>query len=172
MDENIVYIGTIVQIKGFRGGFIVSDLQPDQPNLKKGAEVNIGYSMQFSHPYTIDSWKTTKLTAQVKLHEIRTDKDADSLKEMGVFVDKKELISADEKYVSYDEAVGCMLIEEDTEEEIGKILEVWETPANRVWLVAYKDKEVTIPVIDDVVKHIDYKNKVILVKMIDGLLDI
>lgn len=166
-----VYIGTIVQTKGYEGMAVISDLQPDIPILEKGMRVQVGYSDKFSRSLTIKTWKNSKVGALVVFNEIHSDSEVRELKEMGVFAKKEDLQKIDNHFIPLDEIIGCILINDETDEEIGEILEVWETPANKVWLVSYGDKEVTIPVIDDVVLEIDIENKVIYVNLLEGLLD-
>jgi 16S rRNA processing protein RimM len=47
-----------------------------------------------------------------------------------------------------------------------------ELPANDVWLMKYNNMEIPIPVIDDVIKKVDIKNKEIYVELIDGLMEL
>ncbi len=168
----MVYCGTIVAIKGYSGNVVVSDLQPDVPPLHEGMRVNIGYSEQFSREFVIESWKTSKLKSIAKIKNIDTDNSAKELKEMGIFADKEDLRQIDENFIALDEIIGCQVIDTETKNVLGEILEVWETPANKVWLIEYQEREVTIPVIDDVVISLDIKNKKAEIKILEGLLDI
>lgn len=167
----MVYCGTIVAVKGYEGNIIVSDLQFEVPPLVSGMKVNIGYSEQFSREFTIEEWKVSKLKVVAKIKNIDSNEVAKEYKEMGVFVEKNLLHELDETYIALEDIIGCKLFDAETDEHLGEILEVWETPANKVWLIQYGGQEITIPVIDDVVKSIDIENKKVKISMIEGLLE-
>ena len=57
-------------------------------------------------------------------------------------------------------------------EKIGTVMEWWTMPANDVYLIRTETGELPIPVIDDVVKSVDFRKKRIHIVMIDGLRDI
>ena len=54
---------------------------------------------------------------------------------------------------------------------LGKIDNVLNLPANDVYIVLNKDKEILIPAIKDCVKKVDIKNSVMIIHPIDGLLE-
>ena len=53
---------------------------------------------------------------------------------------------------------------------IGRVINIYETGANDVWVVK-GEKEYLIPYIEDVVKDIDIENKTIKITPMEGLLD-
>lgn len=56
-------------------------------------------------------------------------------------------------------------------EELGKVIEILTPGANDVWVVKGKNgKELLIPYIEDIVKKVDIKEKVILIEPMEGLL--
>ncbi|KKK39589.1 16S rRNA processing protein RimM [Mesobacillus campisalis] len=66
--------------------------------------------------------------------------------------------------------IGCLVYTVDGE-EIGKVTEVLSPGANDVWVVKKgREKEKLIPYIEDVVKKVDIKEKVILIEPMEGLL--
>ncbi|MBM4763954.1 ribosome maturation factor RimM [Bacillus sp. B15-48] len=70
----------------------------------------------------------------------------------------------------FQDIIGCLVATIDGE-EIGKIVEILTPGANDVWVVkAKKGKEILIPYIEDVVKKVDIKEKLILIEPIEGLL--
>lgn len=60
---------------------------------------------------------------------------------------------------------------DETRGELGTVREVIITGANDVWVVGLDDKEVLIPVIEDVVLLIDHESSVIQVKLLPGLIE-
>lgn len=168
----MVYCGTIVAVKGYEGSMVVSDLQMDVPALQEGMTVNIGYSEQFSREFKIFEWRQSKLKSIMKLVNIETTESAKELKEMGVFANKEDLKEIDKDYVPLDDIIDCEIFNIETGDKIGVILEVWDTPANKVWLIEHDNREVVIPVIEQVVRSIDIEKKRVEIQLIDGMLDI
>lgn len=168
----MIYCGTIVAVKGYEGSMVVSDLQRDVPALQAGMAVNIGYSEQFSREFKILEWRQSKLKSIIKLVNIETTESAKELKEMGIFANIDHLKELDKDYVPLDDIIDCEIFNIENGEKIGVILEVWDTPANKVWLISHDNREVAIPVIEQVVKSIDTENKRVEIQLIDGMLDI
>lgn len=70
----------------------------------------------------------------------------------------------------FQDIIGCLVATIDGE-EIGEIVEILTPGANDVWVVRGKTgKDILIPYIEDVVKKVDLKEKVILIQPMDGLL--
>jgi len=55
--------------------------------------------------------------------------------------------------------------------KIGVITDVWLLPANDVYVVESKGKEILIPAISDVVKKVDLENKMVIIELMEGLID-
>ena len=54
---------------------------------------------------------------------------------------------------------------------IGKLVDVMWCPANDIYIVKNNSKEYLIPVVDEFIKEINYKNKEIVISPIDGLIE-
>lgn len=79
-----------------------------------------------------------------------------------------EEIELGEHEFYYSDIIGCTVFNEDT--PIGRVIEIFETGANDVWVVK-GDKEYLIPYIADVVKEIDVEGRRIQITPMEGLLD-
>ena len=67
---------------------------------------------------------------------------------------------------------GAVVINEDTEEEIGKVTDVMETGANNVFVIETKEgKEVLFPVIPDCIKKVDTKEGIVRAHVMKGLIE-
>lgn len=170
MKKELEYIGTISGTKGYKGEIVVSDVPVGIENLRKSCKIGIGYSSNFVKFYTLNSWRYNKKKSSLKLEEIKSDADVKNLLEKGVFVKKEDIIS--EEIGLTDEIIGCKVIDFDSGEELGKIIDVWYLPANDVWLLRMKDGNLPLPVISDVIKEIDLEKELIKVHLIPGLIDI
>lgn len=65
--------------------------------------------------------------------------------------------------------IGCTVFD-DEDTPIGRVIEIFETGANDVWVVK-GDKEYLIPYIADVVKEVDVEGRTIHITPLEGLLD-
>ena len=54
---------------------------------------------------------------------------------------------------------------------IGKLVDIMWCPANDIYIVKNNNKEYLIPVVDEFIKEINYKNKEIVISPIDGLIE-
>lgn len=76
---------------------------------------------------------------------------------------------AEGEYYFHD-IIGCLVATVDGK-EVGKVVEILTPGANDVWVVRGKaGKDILIPYIEDVIKKVDMKEKVILIEPMDGLL--
>lgn len=83
-------------------------------------------------------------------------------------VDQQIKLDEDEYYVH--EIVGCIVMTEGNE-EIGEITEVLKPGANDVWVASRNNRTpVYIPVIDDVVKKVDVRRKIVIIDPLEGML--
>jgi 16S rRNA processing protein RimM len=56
-------------------------------------------------------------------------------------------------------------------QKVGELIDVMWLPNNDVYIIKNGDKEYLIPVIDEIIKQVNYDRKEILINSIDGLLD-
>ncbi|MBA1352788.1 MULTISPECIES: ribosome maturation factor RimM [Staphylococcus] len=82
--------------------------------------------------------------------------------------DHEEIELGEHEYY-YSDIIGCTVFDEK-ETPIGRVIEIFETGANDVWVVK-GDKEYLIPYIEDVVKHIDVEGRRIDITPMEGLLE-
>ena len=67
--------------------------------------------------------------------------------------------------------IGCAVVDVDTNEEYGKIVDVLNYGASDIYDVERNGKHTLIPAIDDVVVEIDTKNQTVRIKPMKGLFD-
>ena len=58
----------------------------------------------------------------------------------------------------------------DTDDSVGELKDVMWLPANDVYVIFNGEKELLIPIVDEVVLSVDYDKKEILIANIDGLI--
>jgi 16S rRNA processing protein RimM len=170
----LVKIGTVVNTTKIDGTLLLESVISNI-ELPTETAVFIGYSPQFVDKFTLSS--DFKGTAAYKKYEMRlaeiTNKEqAKTLKEKAVFAYKEQILEHSSVDYLPDDILGCEVYDVATHENIGEIVDIWEMPANDVWLVETAHGNLPIPVIDDVIKKIDIANRVVHIHIIDGLWDL
>lgn len=162
-------IGTISRTHGTAGAMILTQCPDTSINIKPGTQVLVGFSASFSKPFTLTSCETYKQSLIITLNNV-TMNDIAELKDNGVFIDESALLRGDDNYFISD-LIGCAGIDEDGK-LLGTITDVWIMPANDVWVLSMPEGDIPLPVIDEVILSVDIQKKQIVIRLIDGLLDL
>lgn len=170
MDQWIE-IGTIQKPHGLGGQFKV--LIDDQflPHLSsyKAFFLEQNGSMLPYFPEAIKGEHETIL----KLEEIDTREQVMALKGAGLFVSAKDLenLAGTTSFASnpYERFEGGVLSDEEMG-EIGTILEIIAMPQQLMAVVDYQEKEVLIPLHEDLVVEMDEAQKKIICRLPEGIL--
>lgn len=97
--------------------------------------------------------------------------DVEVFKGANLKITEDQLTELEEDEFYYHEIIGC---EVSTREgrSLGVIKEILSPGANDVWVVKQlRGKDILIPYIVDVVKHVDTENKKVVIEPMEGLLD-
>lgn len=165
------FVGTITSTKGFKGKLYVADVPSGLNTIHKGTKLHLGFSSNFTKEFTVQKWDKISTGAVLLLEEVTSDKEAKELKENALYADINDL--KDESNIEYfQDVTNYEVFNSENGEKIGEVVEIWELPANNVWLVETKDGDLPLPVIDDVVRSIDYNEHKINVFLIPGILDL
>ncbi len=117
----------------------------------------------------ISSVKYQKNNLIIKFAEIKDINEAEKYKNQILYVEREMLGELPEGVYYIADLIGLKVIDENNE-EIGVIADVINTGANDIYDVKREGKKnMLIPVIDDVVKEIDLENKLVRIKMMEGL---
>lgn len=120
----------------------------------------------------------------VKLLAVRPQKDIAIIKLDGIdTIEKAEMLKGRVLYCNRDDAqidenanyiadiIGCYVVDVDTEEEYGKVVDVVNYGSCDIYDVESWGKHTLIPAIPDVVKEINTEYQVIRIKKMKGLFD-
>lgn len=171
-NNTLIHIGNILNTKGIKGE-IVFNVLIKNIFIPTDSKIKIGYSKQFCKEYTIrQDINTNSIYSSLLLKEIDNKEKAIELKEQGLFIERNTILKYNPSIVLPDEIIGSKIINNDTDEFIGIVKEYWHLPANDVLLVDTNDGEIPIPYIDDVIKDINIKNRIIKIFLLDGLMEL
>lgn len=96
--------------------------------------------------------------------------DVEKMKGGILKIHEGQLTELEEDEFYFHEIIGCLVFTTKGE-EIGKVREILTPGANDVWVVKGQGgKDILIPYIEQIVKKVDVKEKMILIEPMEGLL--
>lgn len=119
---------------------------------------------------TLVSARPQKNIGILKFAEITTVEQAQELKNKVLYCNRDDAKIDDGKHYLAD-IIGCYVVDIDTDEEYGKIVDVLNHGSCDIYDVESWGKHTLIPAIDDVVKEINTEYQVIKIKPMKGLFD-
>jgi 16S rRNA processing protein RimM len=170
MNESLFELGTIIRSHGIKGDMVIYIVMDDPSHFSglKNIQINSGDALK--------AWKVTSIRfkereATVHLQGIDDRNTSDLYLKKKVFVQKEDLPEPGEKQFYIHEITGYTVTDK-TLGDVGVINDVYELPQHPVLAVIYNEKEALIPASADFIVKIDRKNKIILMDLPEGLLDI
>ena len=121
-------------------------------------------------PLTLVSARQQKNVAILKFAEITNIDSAEELKNKVLYCNRDDaVIDEDAHYLA--DIIGCAVVDVDTNEEYGKIVDVLNYGESDIYDFELNGKHTLIPAIDDVVAEIDTENQTVRIKPMKGLFD-
>lgn len=167
--DNLLEIGQIVNSYGIKGFLKVV---PFTDNVKRFDDLKTIYiekNKKLSE-MKIEEVKYHKNLVLLKLKGIDDINDTLEFKNCYIKIDRKDAVKLPEDTYFIVDLID-MDVTTDEGENLGKIVDVFPTGSNDVYVV--KDelgKQVLLPAIGDVIKSVDVKNKKMVVHLIEGLI--
>lgn len=119
---------------------------------------------------TLLSVRAQKNVAILKFAEITSIEQAEAVKGKVLYCNRDDARLEEGKHYLAD-IIGCYVVDIDTEEEYGKIVDVLNHGSCDIYDVESWGKHTLIPAIDDVVKEINTEYQVVRIKAMKGLFD-
>lgn len=165
-------VGMIVKPQGLRGETRVI-VKTDFPE-KRFAPAS---SLSLFHPTINGSLRVTVAYSRphkgmyiVKFHELNSIEQVDALRGAEIKIPLQETHPLEEHEYYFHEIIGCEVVTTDGV-TVGTVKDILQTGANDVWVIARGNgqKDLLLPYIDDVVKHVSTTHKQIIIEWMDGL---
>ncbi|MEK3882109.1 ribosome maturation factor RimM [Paenibacillus sp. PL2-23] len=173
MSERWYTVGKIVNTHGIRGEVkVVSQTDFAEERFAKGSKllmVNEGTGE--SHEVTITGSREQKNVYLLKLEGYDNINDVEKYKGWLLKVSEAQQGKLEQGEYYYHQIIGCSVVTEDGE-TLGDISEILSPGANDVWVVELakkRGKQLLLPVIDDVVLAVNVEDKVVTVRLMEGL---
>lgn len=161
-------IGQIVNTSGLKG---ILKIKPFTDDIKKFSNLKTIYIKTKSGltEFKIEQVRYVKNMVMLKLAGIDTVEEAEKYRNLYIKIlrDQEEELEEGSYYVV--DILGCK-VKTDANQELGKIVDVFQTGSNDVYVVKDEQgKQILLPAIKQVIKNVDIKNKIITVHLLEGL---
>lgn len=166
--EEYFEIGQIVNTSGLKG---ILKIKPFTDDIKKFSNLKTIYIKTKSGltEFKIEQVRYVKNMVMLKLAGIDTVEEAEKYRNLYIKIlrDQEEELEEGSYYVV--DILGCK-VNTDANQELGKIVDVFQTGSNDVYVVKDEQgKQILLPAIKQVIKNVDIKNKIIIVHLLEGL---
>lgn len=165
-------VGKIVNTQGIKGEVrVISTTDFPEKRYKAGNRLFLFLPNQTAPvELTVKSHRKHKNFDLLLFEGYENINDVEKFRNGILKVDETQLGTLDEGEFYFHEIIGCLVFTKDGA-EVGEVKEILTPGANDVWVVKGKDgKEHLIPYIDEIVKKVDSKEKIILIDPMEGLL--
>jgi 16S rRNA processing protein RimM len=172
MEKNYFNVGKIVNTHGIRGEVrVISRTDFPEERYKVGNTLWLFLpGSKEAIELTVKSHRTHKNFNLLTFEGYDNVNQVEKLRDGILKVPENQRGELKEGEFYFQDIIGCLMFTTKGE-EIGKVVEILTPGANDVWVVKdAKGKEVLIPYIEDIVKKVDVKEKIILIEPMEGLL--
>lgn len=166
--DDCYQLGEVIKTHGLKGEVSIL-LDVDFPDDYKNLESVFLQQSGKLVPFFIDSIKINSNKALVKFEDIDAIEEASELIKSKIYLPLSFLPKLDEGYY-YHDLVGCKVFEADN--LLGQVKEVIDLSGNQLLSVIKEDREILIPMKDQILLSVDVKAERIEVELPDGLLDL
>ncbi len=169
--EECFYLGKIVSKYSFKGEVLVK-IDTDEPGIYENMEsvfVSIGNNLV---PFFIDKCRLHKSNLlRIDFEEVKTENDADRIMGSELYLPLSFLpkLTGDKFY--FHEVLGFSVID-SVHGNIGIIKSINDTTSQALFEIEKGDKELLIPVNDEIITKVDRDSKTIFVTTPEGLVDL
>ncbi|WP_100487661.1 ribosome maturation factor RimM [Sporolactobacillus pectinivorans] len=166
------YVGKIVNTRGIKGEVkVISMTDFPEERFAKGAVLYVHDEKTSSYlPLSVTNHSRHKQFDCLTFEHYRSINDIEKYKGASLFIPREQLSELKKGDFYYFQIIGLDVFADDGA-HLGKIVEILSPGANDVWVVRSAGKDILIPYIKDVVKHVDVENKRVTVHLIPGLID-
>jgi 16S rRNA processing protein RimM len=171
MDQSELFeLGKVLKTFGSKGEVVVF-LDVDNPEkYRKLDSVFIQFNQSLI-PFFIENIQLKpKNQAVVKFHDVDHQDDAAMFSGCSLFLPLSGLPKLTGNQFYYHEIVGYEVIDKQ-KGAIGKVRRILELPHQAMFEIEFEDKEILIPVVDEIILKVDRKLKQLRIDAPEGLID-
>lgn len=163
-------IGEIVNTHGVKGELKVIPLTDDINRYDELEWVYVRVKGE-QRRYDVESVRYHKNNVLLKLKNIDDMTCAEGVKGCFIEIPRELAIKLPKNSYFISDLIGCGVVD-DNEGKIGRVVDVMETGSNDVYVVKdANNKELLFPAIKEVILDVDIENRIIRVKLMEGLIN-
>lgn len=168
--EDCFYFGKVIKTHGIAGEISIR-IDSDEPQAYAQLPMIFIETQKKLIPYFIQRLRLNSNKAYIKLEDVDAVDDAVSLCGKEIFLPLELLPKLSGNKFYYHEVPGFKVIDE-TFGLIGTIHTVLEYPNQAVFQIFHAEKEVLIPINDEIIKKVDRRSKSIQIAAPQGLIEL
>ena len=169
--EDCFYLGKVVSKYSFKGEVLIK-LDTDEPDTYENMEsvlVSLGNNLV---PFFIDRCRLHKSNLlRIDFEEVKDEPTADKLIGAELYLPLTMLPPLTGNKFYYHEVIGFTILDE-VHGDIGVVESINDNTAQDLFELKKGDKELFIPINDDIITKVDRENKTIHVKAPEGLVQL
>lgn len=169
--EECFYLGRIVSKFSFKGEVLIK-LDTDEPETYLEMEsVFVEYDNNLV-PFFIERSSLQKSNLlRVKFEEVDSEEDAEDLMKCDLYLPLNLLPELREDQFYFHEVIG-FTVEDESYGTVGTLTGINDTTSQALFEIEKNGKQILIPMNDEFLQKVDKKNKTIIVKTPEGLIDL
>ncbi|MBI9037915.1 MAG: 16S rRNA processing protein RimM [Bacteroidales bacterium] len=168
--EDCFNLGIITKTFG-KNGEVIFFLDVDHPENYNDLEMVFIEINQKLIPFFIETIKIKGNYATVKLEDISNPEKAQKFLKLNLFLPIDFLPDLPDEKFYFHEIIGFSVEDED-HGDIGIINDILELPEQSLLQILFKEKEILVPIVDEIVKSVDSDNKKVYINAPQGLIDL
>ena len=166
---DLIAYGKVIKPQGLSGEVKVVPFSGEFSSFENFKNLYISQEIYNPPRFVISRSRNQKNNIIVKLQGIDSIDDAERLKGLTVFIDKKELPKkADDEYYWF-ELIG-MDVYNNEDKLIGKVKDIIDNTAQPILVINNNSEEYLVPLVEKFVEDIDLTNSKIVINPIEGLI--
>lgn len=172
-------IGKIVKPQGIKGEVKVLVTTSDINRFKSLKNVYLHIDEEASDEIILNNTnikevvevKFLKDFVILKLKNVDSVEEAEKIRNMSLYVNREDSYKLKQNEYFLADLNGLNVKNIDNNEIIGKVTDILETKTQSILVIKNESKEVLIPLVDEFIKNIDLDNKLIQVKLLEGMIE-
>jgi 16S rRNA processing protein RimM len=166
---NLYVVGKIVGCFGLKGDLKIQPITHSAERLKKLREVFLGTSPDESLAYHVEQVHLKQGLPLMKFVDVSDKTAAEPLVGKFIYVSEEDLDRPPQGKFFTHEIIGCEVWTTD-DRHLGTVEEIYNYPAQDVWVVRNGMWEHMIPAVKEFIKVVDVAQRKIVIHAIEGLI--
>ena len=163
-------MGKLLKPRGLKGELWITIFNDVDSALKVGMKVWMTSKNGEFFSQIIESLMFSRAKSWIKFEGCHKREDADNLIGLDFSIPRSEFTPLNENEIYLVDVIGAAVLNEDRK-IIGSVIDIMSLPAQNVVVVETKEGEVLIPYVDAHILLFDNKEKNLIVKDVEGLLN-